>query len=62
MYSYNTRISFSESDENLELKIPALLNFFQDAAIFEAEERQHQYGISPGEAPGMAAWFLADCD
>ena len=38
MYSYNTRISFSESDEKLELKIPALLNFFQDAAIFEAEE------------------------
>ena len=59
MYSYNTRISFSESDEKLELKIPALLNFFQDAAIFEAED---QYGISPGEAPGMAAGFLADCD
>ena len=37
MYSYNTRISYSESDENLELTIPALLNFFQDAAIFEAE-------------------------
>lgn len=37
MYSFDTRISYSESDENLELTIPALLNFFQDAAIFEAE-------------------------
>lgn len=38
MYSYTTRISYSESDEGLLLTVPALLNFFQDAAIFEAED------------------------
>lgn len=38
MYSYHTRISYSESDEELKLTIPAMLNFFQDAAIFEAED------------------------
>lgn len=37
MYSYNTRISYSQSDERLQLTIPALLDYFQDAAIFEAE-------------------------
>lgn len=37
MYSFETRIGYSETDCELKLTIPALLNFFQNAAIFEAE-------------------------
>lgn len=37
MYSYETRISFSETDSNLNLSLVGLVNYFQDAAIFEAE-------------------------
>lgn len=37
MYSFDTRIRYSEVDENLMLTVPALLDYFEDAALFEAE-------------------------
>ena len=38
MYSYKGRIRFSETDEELKLKINKLIDYFQDAALFEAED------------------------
>lgn len=38
MYSYETRVSFSETDSDLNLSLVGLVNYFQDAAIFEAED------------------------
>lgn len=37
MFEYQGKIRYSETDANLQLTIPALLNYFQDAAIFEGE-------------------------
>lgn len=37
MFSFNERIRYSETDANLNLTIFAMLNYFQDAAIFESE-------------------------
>lgn len=37
MYSYETRVGFSETDSKLNLSLVELVNYFQDAAIFEAE-------------------------
>lgn len=37
MYSFDARIRYSEVDENLRLTVPALLDYFEDAALFESE-------------------------
>lgn len=38
MYSYEERVGYSITDETLTMTIPAILDSFQDAAIFEAED------------------------
>ena len=37
MYTYEINAGYSIMDETLHMTIPAMLNCFQDAAIFEAE-------------------------
>lgn len=37
MFEYEGKIRYSETDADLKLSIPGLLNYFQDAAIFEGE-------------------------
>lgn len=38
MYSFNSRIRYSECDSNCKLRLEALLNYFQDASTFQSEE------------------------
>lgn len=38
MYSYESRIRYSELDESGDLKIEALLNYFQDCSTFHSED------------------------
>lgn len=38
MYSYESRIRYSELDENGHLKIEALLDYFQDCSTFQSED------------------------
>lgn len=38
MYSYEGRIRFSETDGDLKLKLNRLIDYFQDAALFEAAD------------------------
>lgn len=38
MYTFDTRIRFSEVDSNSTLTLPSLLNYFQDASIFHSED------------------------
>lgn len=38
MYSFNSRIRYSEVDEERKLCIPTLLDYFQDASTFQSEE------------------------
>lgn len=37
MYSYEMNVGYSVMDEAFQMKVPAILDCFQDAAIFEAE-------------------------
>lgn len=37
MFEFEGKIRYSETDADLKLTIPALLNYFQDTAIFEGE-------------------------
>jgi len=38
MYSFDSRIRYSECDSNCKLRLEALLNYFQDASTFQSEE------------------------
>lgn len=38
MFSFKERVRYSETDENLQLSMAALINYFQDAATFDSEE------------------------
>lgn len=37
MYSFGSRVRFSEVDENRRLTIPGLVNYFQDCSTFQSE-------------------------
>ena len=38
MYSFNSRIRYSEVDKNAELTLESLINYFQDCSIFQTED------------------------
>lgn len=38
MYSFDSRVRYSEVDEEGKLKIPALVNYFQDCSTFQSED------------------------
>lgn len=38
MYSFNSRIRYSETDDKGQLTIPGLINYFQDCSTFHSEE------------------------
>jgi len=38
MYSFESKIRYSECDSNCKLRLEALLNYFQDASTFQSEE------------------------
>lgn len=38
MYSYDSRIRYSECDDKCKLKLEALMNYFQDASTFQSED------------------------
>ncbi len=38
MYSFSTRVRYSEVDSTLQLSFPAIINYFQDCSIFHSED------------------------
>lgn len=56
MYSFNSRIRYSECDSQCKLRLEALLNYFQDASTFQSEELGA--GIAYLE-PRNLVWVLA---
>ena len=38
MYTFTSRIRYSETDEALQLTVPALVDYFQDCTTFQAED------------------------
>lgn len=46
MYTYEINAGYSAMDASLRMTVPAILDCFQDAAIFEAENGRITVGIS----------------
>lgn len=38
MYSFNSRVRFSETDENKILKLPSVIDYMQDSCLFHSED------------------------
>lgn len=56
MYSFQSRVRFSEVDSNLQITLPSILTYFQDCSIFHSES------IGMGVADMMQeghAWILS---
>ena len=60
MYSFDSRIRYSETDEHLVLRIPALINYFQDCSTFQTEEigAGWHYLHAQGLARVLAYWQI----
>lgn len=56
MYTYPSRIRYSETDEGGRLTVLGLLNYFQDCSLFQSE----QVGLGLGHlAQNECAWMIA---
>lgn len=53
MYSFDSRVRFSETDSNGQLSLPAVINYFQDCSEFQS----HSLGTGVGTL-GTHAWIL----
>ena len=40
MYTFETRVRYSEVDDKLMLTLPTLAKYFQDTCIFESENKE----------------------
>lgn len=56
MYSFNSRIRYSECDSQCKLRLEALLNYFQDASTFQSEELGAGFAYLE---PRNLVWVLA---
>lgn len=56
MYSFNSRIRYSECDSRCNLRLEALLNYFQDASTFQSEELGAGFDYL---VPKNLVWVLA---
>ena len=60
MYSIESRIRYSETDSNEELTLPAVLDYFQDVAIFHSEDigAGGRALAADGQAWVISAWQI----
>lgn len=56
MYSFKSRVRFSEVDSDLRITVPAIINYFQDCSTFHSESIGH--GVAAMLADGYA-WILS---
>lgn len=56
MYSFDSRIRYSECDEKCKLRLESLLNYFQDASTFQSEELGVGFAYL---VPKNLVWVLA---
>ncbi len=56
MYSFESRVRYSECDERLRLSIPATINYLQDCSMFHCEHIGHGQAYC---AEHHFAWFVA---
>ena len=57
MYTFESRVRFSEADHTELLTLPGLVNYFQDCSTFQSED----IGITEKKRAGMDSFRMADC-
>lgn len=62
MYSFESRIRYSEVDQNQELSVTGIINYLAGLLYLSVRRPESWHYISPGASPRMVAVFLADCD
>lgn len=60
MYSFNSRVRYSEVNKDGRLKLVSLLDYFQDCSTFHSEDAGDGNGIPGRTGTGMGTEFLAD--
>ncbi len=56
MYSFDSRVRYSEVDENLDLTVAAMIDYLQDCSTFQSED----LGLGPGYLEERKrAWLLS---
>ena len=62
MYTFESRVRFSEADHTELLTLPGLVNYFQDCSTFQSEDIG--YGVESlkksGQAWILSAWQLSE--
>ena len=56
MYSFQSRVRYSECDENGRLSLVSMMNYLQDCSTFHSEDLG--YGVGRLKAEGLG-WILA---
>lgn len=56
MYSFKSRVRFSEVDGDLNITLPSIINYFQDCSTFHSESIGH--GVEAMKKEGLA-WILS---
>ena len=59
MYTFESRVRFSEADHTELLTLPGLVNYFQDCSTFQSEDIG--YGVESLKKSGMDPFCMADC-
>ena len=64
MYSFDSRVRYSEVDENRKLSLTGMINYMQDCSTFQSEDlnmgidyltEKHRHGCYP---PGRLLWTV----
>ena len=58
MYTFDSKVRYSEIDHRGTMTLPALINYFQDCSTFQSEDIG--YGVERFQTEGKA-WVLAGC-
>ena len=61
MYTFDSRIRYSEIDRSGRLSIPAVVDYFQDCSAFQSEELGVGVEYLANKKRSMDTEFMADC-
>lgn len=61
MYTFDSRIRYSEIDRSGRLSIPAVVDYFQDCSAFQSEELGVGVEYLANKKTCMDTEFMADC-
>lgn len=61
MYTFESRVRFSEADHTELLTLPGLVNYFQDCSTFQSEDIGYGVESLKKKWAGMDSFRMADC-